>query len=57
MIAVIPERVAGLAKTLERRGIRLAYFADGALARAFVLGEIPKGAAVMSGGSHTLACE
>jgi len=52
---VIPERVAGLASTLERRGIRLVYFPDGASARAYVLGEIPKGAAVMSGGSHTLA--
>jgi len=50
----MPQAVAGLKHELARRGIALAYCADGASALAFLLSRIPAGAAVMNGGSTTL---
>jgi hypothetical protein len=50
----MPEAVAGLRHELGRRGIDLAYCADGASAVAYLLSRIPAGAAVMNGGSTTL---
>lgn len=52
--AVVPEQVARLAAVLERRGIGVAYFADGAAALRYLLAQIPPGASVMNGGSATL---
>ena len=49
-----PEAVAALEHELGRRGIDLAYCADGASAVAYVLSRIPAGATVMNGGSTTL---
>jgi len=43
-----------LRRELERRGIELAYCADGAAALAYLLSRIPAGATVMNGGSTTL---
>ena len=50
----MPQAVAGLKHELERRGIALAYCADGASAVAYLLSRIPAGATVMNGGSTTL---
>jgi len=50
----MPEVVAGLKHELGRRGIDLAYCADGASALAYLLSRIPAGATVMNGGSTTL---
>ena len=50
----MPEAVAGLKHELGRRGIDLAYCADGASALAYLLSRIPAGATVMNGGSTTL---
>jgi len=50
----MPQAVAGLKRELGRRGIDLAYCADGASALAFLLSRIPAGATVMNGGSTTL---
>ena len=50
----MPQEIAGLKHELERRGIDLAYCADGASAVAFLLSRIPAGATVMNGGSTTL---
>jgi hypothetical protein len=50
----MPEAIAGLERELERRGIALAYCADGTSALAFLLSRIPAGATVMNGGSTTL---
>ena len=50
----MPQAVAGLKRELARRGIDLAYRADGASAVAFLLSRIPAGATVMNGGSTTL---
>ena len=50
----MPPAVAGLKRELARRGIDLAYCADGASAVAFLLSRIPAGATVMNGGSTTL---
>ncbi len=50
----MPRAVAGLKHELARRGIDLAYCADGAAAVAFLLSRIPAGATVMNGGSTTL---
>jgi len=50
----IPEAVARLRHELRRRGIDLAYCADGAAALEYLLSRIPAGATVMNGGSHTL---
>jgi hypothetical protein len=50
----MPQPVAGLKRELGRRGIDLAYCADGASALAFLLSRIPAGATVMNGGSTTL---
>jgi len=50
----MPQAVAGLKRELARRGIDLAYRADGASALAFLLSRIPAGATVMNGGSTTL---
>jgi hypothetical protein len=50
----MPEAIAGLKHELGRRGIALAYCADGATALAFLLSRIPAGATVMNGGSTTL---
>ena len=50
----MPQAVAGLEHELGRRGIDLAYCADGASALAFLLSRIPAGATVMNGGSTTL---
>ncbi len=50
----MPPAVAGLKRELARRGIDLAYCADGASALAFLLSRIPAGATVMNGGSTTL---
>ena len=50
----MPQAVAGLKRELARRGIDLAYCADGASAVAFLLSRIPAGATVMNGGSTTL---
>ena len=50
----MPQAVAGLKHELARRGIDLAYCADGASAVAFLLSRIPAGATVMNGGSTTL---
>ena len=50
----MPQAVAGLEGELARRGIDLAYCADGASAVAFLLSRIPAGATVMNGGSTTL---
>ena len=50
----MPQAVAGLKHELARRGINLAYCADGASALAFLLSRIPAGATVMNGGSTTL---
>lgn len=49
-----PPDVARLRAELRRRGIELAYCADGAAAREFLLSRIPAGATVMNGGSTTL---
>ena len=49
-----PDRVLKLKSALERRGIGLVYVPDGAAALRYVLEQIPRGAAVMSGGSETL---
>ena len=49
-----PEDIVRLKGELERRGIDLVYFADGAGARDYLLSRIPAGAAVMNGGSTTL---
>ena len=48
------ERIAALASALERRGMRLEYFAQPEEARRFVIESIPPGATVMNGGSSTL---
>jgi len=50
----MPPAVAALKRELARRGIDLAYCADGASAVAFLLSRIPAGATVMNGGSTTL---
>ena len=50
----MPQAVAGLKHELARRGIDLAYCADGASALAFLRSRIPAGATVMNGGSTTL---
>ncbi|TMH81370.1 MAG: lactate utilization protein [Betaproteobacteria bacterium] len=50
----MPQAVVGLKHELARRGINLAYCADGASALAFLLSRIPAGATVMNGGSTTL---
>jgi len=50
----LPRAVAGLQRELERRGVALAYCADGAAAVAYLLSRIPSGATVMNGGSTTL---
>ena len=50
----MPQAVVGLKHELARRGIDLAYCADGASALAFLLSRIPAGATVMNGGSTTL---
>jgi hypothetical protein len=50
----MPQAVAGLKRELERRGIGLAYCADGASAVDYLLSRIPVGATVMNGGSTTL---
>src|SRR5258708_19694883 len=50
----MPQAVAGLKRELARRGMDLAYCADGASAVAFLLSRIPAGATVMNGGSTTL---
>jgi len=50
----MPQAVAGLKRELERRGIGLAYCADGASAVDYLLSSIPVGATVMNGGSTTL---
>ncbi len=50
----MPQEVAGLKHELGRRGIDLAYCADGASAVAYLLSRIPAGATVMNGGSTTL---
>ncbi len=50
----MPQAVAGLKHELARRGMTLAYCADGASALAFLLSRIPAGAVVMNGGSTTL---
>jgi len=50
----MPQEIAGLKHELERRGIDLAYCADGASAAAYLLSRIPAGATVMNGGSTTL---
>jgi YkgG family uncharacterized protein len=51
---VVPETAARLQHELRRRGIDLAYCADGAGARDYLLSRIPAGATVMNGGSTTL---
>jgi len=43
-IEVMPDAVAELKHELERRGIDLAYCADGASALAYLLSRIPSGA-------------
>lgn len=53
-IAVIPEAVLRLRDVLGRRGIPVVYFAEGAAARDHILGQIPRGAPVMTGGSETV---
>jgi len=50
----MPQAVAVLKRELERRGIGLAYCADGASAVDYLLSRIPVGATVMNGGSTTL---
>ncbi len=50
----MPPAATGLKRELARRGIDLAYCADGAAALAFLLSRIPAGATVMNGGSTTL---
>ncbi|HMG59169.1 MAG TPA: LUD domain-containing protein, partial [Burkholderiales bacterium] len=50
----MPQAVAVLKRELERRGIGLAYCADGASAVDYLLSSIPVGATVMNGGSTTL---
>lgn len=50
----MPERVRLLKQALERRGIVLVYFSDGKGALQYLLEQIPSGAQVMTGGSHTL---
>jgi len=50
----MPHAVAQLKHELGRRGIDLAYCADGGSAVAFLLSSIPAGATVMNGGSTTL---
>jgi YkgG family uncharacterized protein len=50
----MPPAVAGLKRELARRGVDLAYCADGASAVAYLLSRIPAGATVMNGGSTTL---
>lgn len=52
--APMPDTVRRLKDTLQRRGIGLVYFADGAGALQYLLDQIPPGAQVMSGGSETL---
>ena len=49
-----PDNVHLLKEELQRRGIELFYFARGAQALQYLLDQIPAGAQVMSGGSHTL---
>lgn len=51
---VAPEPVLRLRGVLERRGIAVAYAQDGEAARDYVLARIPRGAAVMTGGSATV---
>ncbi|HET9469461.1 MAG TPA: lactate utilization protein [Usitatibacter sp.] len=53
-IEAVPEPVAKLRAVLERRGIAVFYAADGGAARDYVLARIPRGAAVMTGGSETV---
>jgi L-lactate utilization protein LutB len=53
-VSGVPDAVARLKHELERRGIDLAYCADGASAVAFLRSRIPAGATVMNGGSTTL---
>jgi LUD domain len=50
----MPEHIRLLKAALERRGMRLEYFAQPHAARQFVIGQIPAGATVMNGGSATL---
>jgi len=49
-----PEPVPALRAVLERRGISVVYAADAAAARDYVLGRIPHGSTVMTGGSVTV---
>lgn len=51
---IVPDTVLALRAVLERRGIPVVYAADGEAARDYVLGQIPRGAAVMTGGSETV---
>jgi hypothetical protein len=53
-VSGVPDAVARLKHELGRRGIDLAYCADGASALAWLLSRIPAGATVMNGGSTTL---
>lgn len=50
----IPDRVRELRAVLARRGIALVFFPDGPGALRYVLAQLPRGASVMNGGSHTL---
>jgi hypothetical protein len=50
----VPPEIETLKQVFARRNIRVVYRADRASALAFVLGEIPRGAQVMNGGSDTL---
>lgn len=51
---VLPEQVSKLQAALARRGIEMAYVPDGPSALRYVMERIPRGAAVMNGGSDTL---
>lgn len=52
--APIPDRVRELESVLSRRGIALVYVPDGPGALRYILSQLPRGAVVMNGGSHTL---
>ena len=53
-VAIPSEAVDRLRAILERRGIHVVSFPVGAGARDYVLSRIPRGAAVMTGGSQTV---
>ncbi|HEY4318280.1 MAG TPA: LUD domain-containing protein [Herbaspirillum sp.] len=52
--SALPPQVLELKAVLDRRGIELVYFATGAEACQYLVGQIPLGAQIMNGSSETI---